>query len=159
MSDKIEKYIFTINELLNQLETKIAVAEYINLKISNANVGWHIEHSLLAINEYIDTLNKSDPRDYKWKFNFIRIIVLTTKIIPKGIGKSPKDMLPKENINKEMLAKHLSDTRNNINRFKQISLDSFINHPLFGQLQLIDTLNFLETHTKHHIKIIDFILI
>ena len=69
----------TIDTLLNQLETKISHCETVNPEISNGNVAWHIEHSLLTLEGITDFLIQSNPDHYKWRFNFIRIVVLTMK--------------------------------------------------------------------------------
>lgn len=158
MANDLKKYMNQFDELLGQLETKIPVYETTNPKISQASVGWHIEHTLLVFNEYVDFLTKSNPKDYKWKFNFIRVIVLVTKLIPRGFGKSPKVLLPKEHIDKDSLVRHLSATRNNIKQLELLSQDKFVEHPVFGQLKLGQTVNFLDTHTRHHLKIIEDII-
>ena len=55
-----------LDKLLNQLERKISFCETSNQDISQANVAWHIEHSLLTLNGITDFLIKSDTKDYKW---------------------------------------------------------------------------------------------
>ena len=95
-----------INNLLNQLEAKISNGENLNLVISKGNVAWHIEHSLLTINLIINALIQSNPKNYKWKFSFIRMVVLLMKKIPRGKAKSPKVVLPQENISNDSLIKH-----------------------------------------------------
>ncbi len=147
-----------INNFLNQLETKIPYFETINKKISQGDIAWHIEHSLLTLNRITDFLKNSNPKDYKWKFNFIRIVVLTFKKIPRGKGKSPQVIQPKSNINKVSLLAHLSSTRNKIKELEVLSENKYFSHPFFGDLKLNQTINFLEIHTKHHLKIIEDII-
>ena len=144
--------------LLNQLETKIPHHEKLNQKASHASIGWHIEHSLLTLNGITDFLIKSNPNDYKWKFNFIRIVVLTMGKIPRGRAKSPEVVQPKVNIDKNSLLIHIIETRNKINELKTLSKDSYFEHPFFGKLKLQQTINFLEIHTKHHLDIIEDII-
>jgi hypothetical protein len=60
-----------LDNLLDQLEANISHYETLNQKVSEANVGWHIEHSLLSLNGVTNLLIKSNPNDYTWKFNFI----------------------------------------------------------------------------------------
>lgn len=144
--------------LLNQLETKIPHHEKLNQKASHASIGWHIEHSLLTLNGITDFLIKSNPNDYKWKFNFIRIVVLTMEKIPRGRAKSPEVVQPKVNIDKNSLLIHIIETRNKINELKTLSKDSYFEHPFFGKLKLQQTINFLEIHTKHHLDIIEDII-
>lgn len=147
-----------ISNLLNQLEAKISNGENLNQEISKGNVAWHIEHSLLTLNLISDSLVQSNPKNYKWKFSLIRMVVLLTKKIPRGRAKSPKVVLPDENINNESLIKHLSLTRDNIMKLETLSKDRYFTHPFFGDLTLNQTINFLEIHTKHHLEIIEDII-
>jgi len=158
MTKSLKIYLDKFNLLLDQLETKIPYYELHNDTISKVSVGWHIEHTLISFNEYVDLLSKSNPEEYKWSFNFIRNIVLITKIIPRGFGKSPETLIPKTHINNKLLTKLLADTRKNIKQFENLSQDTFLEHPVFGQLKLMQAVNFLDTHAKHHLEIIDDII-
>lgn len=147
-----------LDKLLKQLESKISFCETSNQDISQVNVAWHIEHSLLTLNGITDFLITSDTKDYKWKFNFIRIVVLTMKKNPKGRAKAPKVVQPQGNINKNTLLAHLSMTRNKIKELEFLSKDKYFQHPFFGKIKLKQTINFLEINTKHHIDIIEDII-
>lgn len=147
-----------LDHLLDQLEHKISDCETLNQQISQTNVGWHIEHSLLTLNGIINFLIKSNPIDYKWKFNFIRIVVFTTKKIPRGRAESPEVVQPKGNIDKYGLFTHLSETRKKIKELECMPKDKYFEHPFFGKLSLKQTVIFLEIHTKHHVEIINDII-
>jgi DinB superfamily len=147
-----------LSKLLDQIETQIPFCETLNQAISQANVGWHIEHSLLTLNGITDSLAKSNPDNYTWKFNFIRIVVLTTKKIPRGRAKSPKVVQPKQAVNTIDLLKHLSETRHKTKDLVTMPKDRYFEHPFFGKLTLQQTINFLEIHTKHHLEIIKDII-
>lgn len=147
-----------LNELVSELESKIPFCHTSNTKVSAGSVGWHTEHCLLTLNGVINTLKQSNPKDYKWTFNLIRIIVLTTKKIPRGRAKSPKIVRPDSSIDKTQLEIHLSKTRNTLKVLKLLSKDNYFEHPYFGNLKLQQTKNFLEIHTHHHLEIIRDIL-
>jgi len=147
-----------INNLLNQLETKISNGENLNPAISKGSVAWHIEHSLLTINLIINALIQSNPKNFKWKFSFIRMVVLLTKKIPRGKAKSPKVVLPQENISNESLVRHLLLTKDSIMNLESLSKDKYFTHPYFGDLKLNQTIRFLEIHTQHHLEIIEDII-
>jgi len=147
-----------LDKLLTQLETKIPFYETAHIEVSTGTVGWHIEHSLLTLNGITDFLIESNPEDYKWKFNFVRIIVLSMKKIPRGRAKSPEVVQPKDNIDKSHLEIHLSKTRNNIKKLEHLSRKKYFEHPFFGKLKLQQTINFLEIHTNHHLEIIEDII-
>ena len=147
-----------LDKLLTQLETKIPFYKTAQIEVSTGTVGWHIEHSLLTLNGITDFLIESNPEDYKWKFNFVRIIVLSMKKIPRGRAKSPEVVQPKGNIDKTQLEIHLSETRNNIKKLEHLSRRKYFEHPFFGKLKLQQTINFLEIHTNHHLEIIEDII-
>ena len=144
-------------ELLKTLESKIDKLESINLSVSTSSVGWHIEHSLLVINVVIDDLQKSNPENYKWKFNFNRMIVFTLNMIPRGRAKARSIVTPKI-YNSETLKAHLQITKETIKKLIMITHDNYLTHPSLGHLKLKDTIKFLNIHTRHHLKIINDIL-
>lgn len=141
--------------LLNKLETKIVQGEKLNQEISKSNVAWHIEHSLLTINGVIGVLFASNPKEYSWGFNLLRMVVLTIKKIPRGRGKAPKVVMPQQAIDAQHLQKHVATTRNKIASLTFISNDRFFEHPYLGKLKLKQTISFLEIHTEHHLEIIE----
>jgi Protein of unknown function (DUF1569) len=147
-----------LDDLLNELKTKVPDYETINQKISQTAVWWHIEHSLLTLNRITDNLLHSNPAEYKWKFNFIRMAVLAMKKIPRGKAKSPEVVQPKGNIDKNYLLAHISETGSKIKELKTLSKDNYFEHPFFGKLKLQQAINFLEIHTKHHLEIINDII-
>ena len=87
-----------LEKLLDQFESRIPLFENENQAISKSNVGWHIEHSLLTLNGVTKFLVHSNPKEYKWKFNFTRILVLKTGKIPRGKAKAPKVVVPQTTI-------------------------------------------------------------
>lgn len=144
-----------LNNLLGELENKISFGKITNQHISQGSVAWHIEHSLLVLDGVIESLKKSNPKEYKWTFNFMRMVALTIKKFPRGKAKAPKSVRPTENISENNLKAHLAQTRNKIDELKVIPKDSYFEHPFFGKLALGQTINFLEIHTKHHLNIIN----
>lgn len=150
--------INNLDTLLNRLELHISNCDALNLQVSQSTVGWQIEHSLLTINGIVNAIQKSNPKDYNYKFNFIKLVVLATKKIPRGKAKAPKIIVPKTDINSDDLQKHLITTRNKIKELELVSKDNFFDHPFFGNLKRKQTIRFLEIHTIHHLKIIEDIV-
>ena len=147
-----------LETLLNQLESRIPLFEMENIAISKSNVGWHIEHSLLTLNGVTKVLLQSNPKDYQWRFNFIRILVLKRGKIPRGKAKAPKVVVPQTTIDKATLITHIKESRNSLLELKTISKDHYFEHPFFGKIKRNDTIRFLEIHTNHHLKIIEDII-
>jgi len=99
-----------INTLLSELNSHIRNAEILNENISQSNVGWHIKHSLMAMNSIIGALQKSNPANYKWSFKPARIYVFAMGSIPRGKGKSPKIARPKK-YNQESLRMDIENSK------------------------------------------------
>lgn len=150
--------MMNLEKLLDHFESRIPLFEKENLAISKSNVGWHIEHSLLTLNGVTKFLTHSNPKDYKWKFNFIRILVLKRGKIPRGKAKAPKVVVPNITIDESSLQTHITQTRNSILELETISKDHYFEHPFFGKIKRNDTIRFLEIHTNHHLKIIEDII-
>lgn len=147
-----------LNQLLNELEQKLPYWDSHAPVISKSSVAWQIEHSLLVITRVIAAISKSDDKDYKWKFNLMRTIVLTTGHIPRGKAKSPSSVRPEENINKTELRQQIIAAKEKIDQLNTLSPLQHFEHPYFGNLNLKRTIRFLETHTEHHLKIIEDII-
>lgn len=99
-----------LEELIKILERKTHNWEKFNPEISGSPVGWHIEHSLLAVNNIITALQNSDPENYIWKFNPTRVLVMTLNKIPRGKAKAPKSVQPEDSITIEILNAHINKT-------------------------------------------------
>ncbi|WP_397445802.1 DUF1569 domain-containing protein [Polaribacter sp. R77954] len=129
-----------------------------NLSVSKVSVGWHLDHSLKVINAVLGVLHKSDPKEYKRSFNFLRTMVFLKGAFPRGKAKSPKRVLPPEIILKEDIEKQLKLAEDNLKIIPKISDKQHFSHPLFKQLNKKQTLQFLKLHTQHHFKIIEDIV-
>jgi len=146
-----------LNELLTKLEEHIVDAESKDTAISTASVGWHVEHSLLTINQIASALKKSDPTHYQWSFNLKRLIVFTLKRFPRGKAKSPKSVLPLS-FDQQSLSTHIFKTRETIKELEFLKKGNYFKHPFFGDLKRDTTINFLKIHTHHHLRIINDIV-
>lgn len=144
-----------LEALIGQLENKLPKMELLNQQISQGTVGWHIEHTLLVIDTTIESLQKSDPAEYQWKFNFIRTLILTIRKIPRGRVQSPKSVRPGNNFNAETLKIHVAATKEKIKVLETLRRNHFFKHPFFGNLNVKPAIRFLVIHTNHHINIIN----
>jgi hypothetical protein len=147
-----------LSNLIEQLEEQIPNAEKRNAAVSQANVGWHIEHSLLVLNAIVEAVKKSDESKYKWKFNFIRTVIYTVGKIPAGKVKAPASVQPKGEFNIDKIESDFTMAKNNITALKGLPANQFFTHPFFGDLNVQPTITFLELHTRHHLKIIHRII-
>ena len=147
-----------LDAILPELASYIADHNQSNQAISQVDVGWHIEHSLLVIKQITATVAQSEPKLYKSKFNLKRFIVFLTKTIPRGKAKAPKVVIPSEGITVDSLQESLKNTYQAIAYLKDCQEKQYFMHPFFGQLNKKQTIKFLAIHTEHHLKIIRDIL-
>ncbi|MGV6830619.1 MAG: DUF1569 domain-containing protein [bacterium] len=120
-------------------------------------MGWQIDHSLKVINGVIGML-KNAPTNKQPKVTLMGRICMLFRYIPRGRGKAPDRVLPPDIITKEALEKQLSLAKQNITMISNMDSRSTFEHLYFGILSKKQTIRFLETHTKHHLKIIRDIL-
>ena len=147
-----------VGQLLKHLETAIPKHELADPATSKSSVGWHIEHSLLTIDAIIHALEKSEPGNYDWRFNFRRTFVFTINKIPRGRAQAPKRVQPQTEINFDSLKIHLINSTENLKKLDTLKPNNYFEHPFFGKLNLKPTIKFLAIHTRHHLDIIDDII-
>ena len=111
----------------------------------------------MGINIIIEALHKSKPSNYKWSFKLLKLIVFTTKKIPRGKAKSPSTVHP-EIYDELILKESIEKCKSKIQELNTINEEQYFNHPLFGHLKLNKAILFLEIHTNHHLKIINDII-
>jgi hypothetical protein len=143
-----------LSALFDELATKIEYHEKINPIVSSASVGWHIAHATLAGKQIIEQLEKSEPANYKWKFNKARFFVFLMNKIPRGKAKAPKSVQIDEGFTKESLNNYIAIIQQKIKVLNEMDNKKNFIHPFFGMLNLKETIKTLEIHTNHHIKII-----
>ena len=139
---------------LIELENKIKNQEMLNPLVSKSTVGWHIEHALLTMNLTIDSIQKSNPENYKKVFNFNRFMVFIMNKIPRGKVRAPKAVLPKEGFTSNSLKEHLENSKFNLEKLSTLNPNAYFNHPFMGHLKLKSTVRFIKLHTQHHLNII-----
>jgi hypothetical protein len=147
-----------LKDLIAELEFAIPQLEKTDQSISNSNVGWHIAHSLLVFNGIIETISRSDPKEYKWSFNLKRLVVFAKKKIPRGVAKAPRSVVPIGDHTMVELKDQIEKAKMKLGQLKELNSKQFFNHPTFGNIRLKQTIRFLVIHTKHHLDIIQDII-
>ena len=148
----------SLKTLLSELESKIEHCDVSNLDISKSTVGWQIDHSLRVVNGVISQLKNSNPEDYKWKFNFKRLLIFSLNKIPRGKATAPKSVQSFEKIFRINLINQIEISKKLIADLDNLHKNSNFKHPYFDVLNLKQTIKFLNIHTNHHLKIVNDIL-
>ena len=142
-----------LNALITTLASYIPQYQKVAPSISQSNIGWQIEHCLLTINLVTKALQQSNPIEFKRKFSLSKLIVFTTKKIPRGKAKAPKIVLPKL-VSEQGLHASIITANESVVTLSKLTPHQFFAHPYFGHLQFNNAITFLEIHTQHHLKII-----
>jgi len=145
--EKIAKQLAELSANISQLDRQ-------NVTVSNASIGWQIDHSLRVMNQVITALLSSNPAEYKPKFNWRKSFIFFTKKIPRGKVRAPKGILPTEEITESSLHSAIELAKENILLLGNCNPNHFFVHPFFGQVNVRETYVFIEVHTEHHLKII-----
>jgi hypothetical protein len=145
--------------LINELENKLPFIEQKKETVSQVTVGWHIEHSLLALIKMISAVEHSNPADYKWKFNLKRSIVLGLGKIPRGKARVPDSVKPAGEISVANIMGLLEKAKQKAASFEKLGQDKFFTHPVFGDVQVKQARRIIAIHTHHHLKIINDIIV
>jgi hypothetical protein len=145
--EKIIKQLAELSALIPRFEEE-------NLAVSNVNIGWQIDHSLRVTNQVISALVRSNPEEYKPRFNWRKYYIFFTKRIPRGKVRAPKGILPTEEITESSLLLSIELAYENLRLLETLSPNHFFTHPFFGQVNVRETKVFIQIHTEHHLKII-----
>ena len=148
----------SLSALIIELESKIPFVEQRKEAVSQVTVGWHLEHSLLALIKMISALEHSNPSEYKGKFNVKRSIVFILGKFPRGRAKAPDSVKPGEEISLDSINTLLEKAKQKIMLFEKLNPGKFFTHPVFGDLQVKKARRIIVIHTYHHIKIINEII-
>ncbi|MCY2687051.1 DUF1569 domain-containing protein [Salinimicrobium sp. TH3] len=143
---------------LKEMQDYIKYNTQQNSEVSGAPVGWHLAHNLKVIHSILGSLDISDPARYQWKFSWKKELVYLTGKIPRGKARSPKKVIPEENVSAEELQDQISRASRKITGISKLPKNAFFEHPYFGHIKRDETTKFLVIHTEHHLKIIRDIL-
>ena len=143
---------------LDEIENLKSFSTKSKPSVSDASVGWHLEHSLLVIKSILEGLQKSDPQKYQSQNKLSKFLVLLTGYIPRKGGKAPKFTIPNNEAYEENVTKYLETVKNSLSQVNEMAPNSFIQHPYFGHLNRNTSIKFLYIHTNHHLKIVRGIL-
>ena len=145
-------------EELEDLKKYIEQEDKSNSDVSAAGTYWHLDHIFQVITRISKALIKSDPEEFRGKFKPNWAVIRTAGKIPRGVGRAPKSVQPETEKNASELLEDLANAKSIIERVHTLDKKAHFIHPVFGTLDLKNTLKFLKIHTKHHLKIIDDIL-
>lgn len=151
--------IKTIHKQIDQLQHWIDIREKFEASISKATVGWHIEHSLVVLDQIMNELVGSNPSGYRYQFNVWKTIIFLRGQIPRGKAKAPKAVrVEQPNSSEDFLLDLIQKVKDKITVVETLPKNSFFVHPFFGKMNVKESKRMMYLHTDHHLKIIEDIL-
>lgn len=147
-----------LEKIIVELEQNIEHSQKMNAAISSKNVAWQIDHILRVVIGTCKLLKKSNPEDYKWKFNKTKTFIFLKGSIPRGIAKAPKSVISEQEISLEELKNQIKEAKQQIEAINDLPKKANFKHPYFGYLDLKESRKFLNIHSQHHLKIIKDII-
>lgn len=149
-----------VHQLLQEIEKYIPMMDKQDASVSQASVGWQLDHTLKVINGVSGILTKTNAKteEYKSNFNFARLVLFSLNYFPRGRAKSPKTVLPPEIITEKDLYAQLKKAKIQLENTKPLHKHAHFRHQIFGMLSKKQTMYFLVMHTNHHLKIVRDIL-
>ncbi|MCB1008563.1 MAG: DinB family protein [Acidobacteria bacterium] len=126
-------------------------------RVSGWSVGEQVDHMTQVLASGLGLLETpGEPRPNG--INLSGRILLALRWIPRGVGKSPKGVLPR-GASPEDLRERLADLRRRLDAIsaapdRLADPRPTIPHPYFGALNPAQGLRFLAIHTRHHLKIV-----
>ncbi|PTX62233.1 hypothetical protein C8N46_103333 [Kordia periserrulae] len=148
---------FLHNEL-KEIENYIQDFKSVNSNVSKVSVGWHLEHLLLTITKIYEKMEKSNPKEYRNRFNFTKMMIFSSNQIPRGKATAPTIVTPSETIELVSINKKIILAKQLASKIDNLPENTFFKHPSAGYLNRDDAKRFLKIHTEHHLKIIRDIL-
>lgn len=138
----------------DQLNHYLEKGDIQNPSVSKKGIYWHVDHCFRILETVPDALRDSKKEDFAPKSSFFKWVIMNFKWIPRGKGRSPKQVLPDEDhLTLEEIKKRSDQAYHQVNSMAQLPDWTHFRHPLFGSFNKKDTVKFLKIHTRHHLKI------
>ena len=143
---------------IQALENLMPYAEKQNEAISSKGIAWHIDHCCRVILNVATALEKSEPEEYVQNVSPAIAALFKVGVIPRGTAQAPPSLMTKGEITRDELQQQLKRARACFEPMETLSVKHHFVHPYFGMLDLEMSSQFLNIHTKHHLKIMEDII-
>ncbi len=143
---------------IEELKSYLPQAEVLKNDISLGKVGWHIHHCFGVMNWAGLSLMRSKPEEFKTTFNLKRAYVFGIGKFPRGKVKVPRNSIQSPDVTLELIEKEIKTAERILEKMEHLPKNSFMKHPIFGEINLKQSKRFIQVHNKHHLKIIRDIL-
>ncbi len=126
--------------------------------VSKWSVGMHVHHCCLAMIGVCLAISASTPPPPPGRFSLISALIFLTGRIPRGRGRSPDAVVPKQDVTPAELLTLLDEAERRLNDVSQLDAGTWFKHFAFGVLDRDKTAKFIRIHNRHHLRIISDIM-
>ncbi len=139
---------------LEDLRTSVASVALGAPAVSEWSIGMHVHHCCLAMIKICQSLVASTPPTPRSRFSFRTTLVFSSGRIPRGRGRSPDAVLPRQDISPAELSTLLDECERILTEAGDLDPKTWFRHFAFGVLDRNKTLRFIRIHNRHHPRII-----
>ena len=143
---------------LEDLRTSATNAVLRDPAVSEWSIGMHVHHCCLAMVRICQSLVVSTPPPPRSRFSFRTTLVFSSGRIPRGRGRSPDAVLPRQDISPAELLTLLDEAERILTEARDLDPKTWFRHFAFGVLDRNKTLRFIRIHNRHHLRIISDIV-
>ncbi len=143
---------------LEDLRTSAANVALRAPAVSEWSIGMHVHHCCLAMIKICQSLVASTPPTPRSRFSFRTALVFSSGRIPRGRGRSPDAVLPRQDISPAELLTLLDESERILTEVHDLDPKTWFRHFAFGVLDRNKTLRFIRIHNRHHLRIISDIV-
>ncbi len=139
---------------LDDLRLGVARAALRIPALSDWSIGMHIHHCCLAMMRISQSLIASTPPPPRTRFSLRTTRILLTGRIPRGRGRSPEVVMPREDITTADLLTLLDEAERILTQVSHLDSRTWFRHFAFGVLKRDKAIRFMRIHNRHHLSII-----
>ena len=143
---------------LEDLGSSVASAGLRVPAVSDWSIGMHVHHCCLAMIGICQSLIASTPPPPRAGFSLVRSLVFLSGRIPRGRGRSPDLVMPRQNVSPAELRTLLDQSGRILTEVHDLDPNAWFRHFAFGVLDRDKTLRFILIHNRHHLRIISDIV-
>ncbi len=143
---------------VENLRTSVASAALRAPAVSEWSIGMHVHHCCLAMIGICQSLIASTPPTPRSRFSFRTALVFSSGRIPRGRGRSPDAVLPRQHISPAELSTLLDEAERILTEAHDLDPKTWFRHFVFGVLDRDKTMRLILIHNRHHLRIISDIV-
>lgn len=143
---------------LENLRTSVASAAVRAPAVSQWSIGMHVHHCCLAMIEICQSLIASTPPAPRSRFSLLTALVFSSGRMPRGRGRSPDEVLPRQEVSTVELEVLLDRSDLLLTEVHDLDPKTWFRHFVFGVLDRDKTVRLMLIHNRHHLRIISDIV-